>query len=108
MMVTSAQRVTFLWAALASYGFLDVGLTLVAAAEFAHFRELNPVARWSLEGGLALPFMLKAVALLLVLGVARVLAESPHARLVERTLLAWCLIYALIAAYSLTRILGGF
>lgn len=103
----SPTRRLILWGGLlASLSLVDFTLTAIALHGIAAAHELNPIARFAFEQGLAAAFLLKLVAIEIVLFIGLACARTPFARTAERVIILWCGIFLIVNAYGGLQLLG--
>ena len=103
----SPARRLILWSGLlAALSLIDFTLTVIALYGVSGAQELNPLAALAFHQGLATAFVLKLLAIEIVLLVALVMAPTPFARTAEKVMVLWCGVFLLVNAFSALQLLG--
>lgn len=103
----SPPRRLILWGGfLAALSLIDFTLTAVALRGIDGVEEINPLAALAFQQGLATAFVLKLLAIEIVLLIGLAIAPTPFARTCERVMILWCGIFLLVNAYGALQLLG--
>jgi hypothetical protein len=103
----SSTRRLILWGGLlAALSLVDFTLTAIALSGFAGAEEINPLAALAFEQGLATAFVLKLLAIEIVVLIGLAIAPTPFARTVERVMILWCGVFLIVNACSALQLLG--
>lgn len=103
----SPTRRLILWGGLlAALTLIDFTLSAIALRGLEGATELNPIASMAFQQGLATAFVLKLLAIEIVLLIGLAIAPTPFARTMERVMMLWCMVFLLVNAYSALQLLG--
>ena len=103
----SPTRRLILWGGLlAALSLIDFALTAIALRGIQGAEELNPLAALAFQQGLATAFVLKLLAIEIVLLIGLAIAPTPFARTCEKVMMLWCGVFLLVNTYSALQLLG--
>lgn len=101
-----ARRLILWGGLLAALSLIDFTLTAIALQGVGGATELNPLAALAFQQGLATAFVLKLLAIEVVLLIGLAIAPTPSVRTMERVMILWCGVFLLVNAYSALQLLG--